>query len=290
VGVIGPAEQSDGELIDLARSVRDRVGRGLVRPARPKTSRCRPGKKGRVAVVDFGVKESIVSSLRKLGVETIVFGAEEAAAGGFDAGSILSGNFDAVVISNGPGDPADVPGAVESLRKLVGKIPILGICLGHQIAALALGGATYKLKFGHRGANQPVVHRGTGRIFITSQNHGYAVCPSIVERDARIRVTYTNLNDGTIEGFADDERLIECVQFHPEASPGPHDTAFIFDEFLSRVEGWGISSVECRLTSSRAGARETALDRASARGDARESLDEGNDACVSSGVSSAEEI
>jgi carbamoyl-phosphate synthase small subunit len=259
--------------MDLARSVSDRVGRGLVHPAGPKTLRSRPGKKGRVAVVDFGVKESIDSSLRKLGVETIVFSAEEKLAGEFDAGSILSGHFDAVVISNGPGDPADVPGAVESLRKLVGKIPVLGICLGHQIAALALGGATYKLKFGHRGANQPVVRRGTGRIYITSQNHGYAVCPSIVERDTRIRVTYTNLNDGTVEGFADDERLIECVQFHPEASPGPHDTAFIFDEFLSRVR-----------------ARETALDRANARGDACESLDEGSDACVSSGVSSAQEI
>jgi len=160
-------------------------------------------------------------------------------AGEFDTDSILAGNFDAVVISNGPGDPADVPGAVESARKLIGKIPVLGICLGHQVTALALGGATYKLKFGHRGANQPVVSRRTGRNYITSQNHGYAVSPSIAERDTRIRVTYTNLNDGTVEGFADEERLIECVQFHPEASPGPHDTSFIFQEFFTRVRARG---------------------------------------------------
>jgi carbamoyl-phosphate synthase small subunit len=235
VGVIGSEEHSDEQLLALARSVGNRVGRGLVQSVSGKSARAYRGNGGRVAVVDFGVKNSIVASVRKLGVETVVLGARKSPAGDFDADSILAGNFDAVVISNGPGDPTDIAGAVESVRKLIGKIPVLGICLGHQVTALALGGATYKLKFGHRGANQPVVSRRTGRMYITSQNHGYAVSQCIAERDTRIRVTYTNLNDGTIEGFADEKRLIECVQFHPEASPGPHDTSFIFQEFFARV-------------------------------------------------------
>lgn len=245
VGVIGSEEHGDAELLDMARSVGDRVGRGLVRPAKAKGSPALPGRAGRVAVVDLGVKESILSSLGRCRAETVVFGARKTPAGGFDTSAILRGNFDAAVISNGPGDPADIPDAVDSLRDLLGKIPVLGICLGHQIAALALGGATYKLKFGHRGANQPVVDRRTGRIYITSQNHGYAVCPSITERDTRVRLTYTNLNDGTVEGFADDDRLIECVQFHPEASPGPHDTAFIFEEFFSRVRTRKTAAFAC---------------------------------------------
>jgi len=186
-------------------------------------------------MIDFGSKESIIASVRRMGLETVVMGTGALADGAFDADALLAGGFDAVVLSNGPGDPADLPGAIASAARLMGKLPILGVCLGHQIAALALGARTYKLKFGHRGANQPVLSLRTGRVHVTSQNHGYAVGDDIASVDPRIRVTYSNLNDGTIEGFADEERLIECVQFHPEASPGPHDTSFIFEEFFSRV-------------------------------------------------------
>jgi carbamoyl-phosphate synthase small subunit len=235
IGVIGTHEHTDSELVELALSVRDRVGRGLVQSVSRGGVKTFRGRKGRVAVVDLGTKESIVASIRKLGIETVVFGAGDSSIGRFDDDAIIRGDFDAVVLSNGPGDPADVPGAIESTKRLIGKIPVLGICLGHQVTALALGGATYKLKFGHRGANQPVVCHRTGCIHITSQNHGYAVAADIGERVAGVRVTYSNLNDGTIEGFADEERLIECVQFHPEASPGPHDTSFVFKEFFSRT-------------------------------------------------------
>jgi carbamoyl-phosphate synthase small subunit len=238
-GVIGSEKHSDGQLLELARSVRDRVGRGLVQAVSGGNARTFQGNDGRVGVVDLGVKKSIVAAVRRLGVETVVFETRGSPTGGFDADSILTGGFNAVVISNGPGDPADLPGAVESVKKLIGKVPVLGICLGHQIAALALGGSTYKLKFGHRGANQPVVCHRTGRVHITCQNHGYAVSDGIAGRDTGICVTYSNLNDGTVEGFADEERLVECVQFHPEASPGPHDTSFVFEEFFSRVRARG---------------------------------------------------
>ncbi len=235
VGVIGTARERDSDLIEIARAARDKIGRDLVGSVSSASIRVFGGKGGRAAVVDFGAKDSIIASVRRLGVEIVVFGARGTPRGAFDADAIVNGGFDAVVLSNGPGDPKDIPGAVASSRTLAGKLPILGICLGHQIAALALGGDTYKLKFGHRGANQPVLCRRSGRVHITCQNHGYAVSDSIVEKNPRIRVTYSNLNDGTIEGFADDERLIECVQFHPEASPGPHDTSHIFEEFFSRV-------------------------------------------------------
>jgi carbamoyl-phosphate synthase small subunit len=234
-GVIGSEDQSDAELLDLARSVKDKVGRGLVASVSPNRSRTIAGRGGRAAVIDFGSKESIIASVRRAGLEIVVMGPGANPDGAFDTDAVLGGAFDAVVLSNGPGDPADLPGAVASAERLMGELPMLGICLGHQIAALALGAKTYKLKFGHRGANQPVLSHRTGRVHVTSQNHGYAVGDDIASVDPRIRVTYSNLNDGTIEGFADEERLIECVQFHPEASPGPHDTSFIFDEFFSRV-------------------------------------------------------
>jgi carbamoyl-phosphate synthase small subunit len=231
VGVIGPAEQADDELAAMAREKESNRDHDLVASVTVQEPQTFPGEDMRAAVVDFGAKRSIVDNVRRLGVETVVHGAH------FKAEYILDGGFDFIVLSNGPGDPTDVPGAIEEVKKLVGRVPILGICLGHQVTALALGGRTYKLKFGHRGANQPVICERTKQVFMTSQNHGYAVADDITKLDG-VAVTYKNASDHTLEGFCDEPRHIECVQFHPEASPGPHDSAFIFEDFLARVRKW----------------------------------------------------
>ncbi len=231
VGVIGLADASDGALVDLAQEKAKRREVDLVASVTTSEMYVRPGEGTRAAVVDFGAKNSIVNSVVSLGVETAVLPAS------FSAADILDGNYDFVVLSNGPGDPTDVPEAIHATRQLIGHIPILGVCLGHQITALALGGHTYKLKFGHRGANQPVVASRTGRVFMTSQNHGYAVSDDLADVPG-VEITYSNASDGTVEGFSDPERMVECVQFHPEASPGPHDTSCVFSEFFSRVKRW----------------------------------------------------
>lgn len=230
IAAIGRSSDSDQSLLELARSKRLDRSQALVAGVSGGLSG-KEGTAGRVAVVDLGIKRSIVESLERLGLTTVVFGAD------FAASDILSGGFDFVVLSNGPGDPTDVPEVIEQVGMLIGRIPVLGICLGYQLVALSLGADTYKLKFGHHGANQPVVDRRTGRVFITSQNHNYAVRDDIAEKTGAA-VTYVNANDGTLEGFVDDARRIECVQFHPEAAPGPHDTAFIFEQFRDRVRAW----------------------------------------------------
>jgi carbamoyl-phosphate synthase small subunit len=233
MAAIGDETHSDQELLELAKSRSFSRGESLVDGVSRawKGAGAAQGDRGEVAVIDLGIKQSILDRVQSLGVTTEVFDAS------FDAGAILAGGFDYVVLSNGPGDPTDVPHVIAQVERLVGRIPILGICLGHQITALALGGRTYKLKFGHHGANQPVIDRRTGRVHITSQNHGYAVEDDIASRPGTA-VTFANSNDGTLEGFADDGLMIECVQFHPEASPGPHDTSFIFGEFHERAKGW----------------------------------------------------
>ena len=141
---------------------------------------------------------------------------------------------DGIFLSNGPGDPAAVAYAVESVRTLIGQKPIFGICLGHQILGLALGGTTYKLKFGHRGANQPVKNLKTGKVEITSQNHGFAVDSESLGRD--VEITHINLNDNTVEGLRHREHPVFSVQYHPEASPGPHDSSYLFAEFIKLME------------------------------------------------------
>ena len=182
-----------------------------------------------VVAVDFGVKMNILDSLQRLGCKITVVPAYT------PAEDILDMHPDGVFLSNGPGDPKDVSEVVDEIKKLIGKKPIFGICLGHQLIALALGADTYKLKFGHRGSNQPVKNLQTGRVYISSQNHGYAVDEKSL-RKLPVEVTYTNVNDGTVEGLRHKKLPIYSVQYHPEASPGPDDNLYLFDEFLKMMK------------------------------------------------------
>jgi len=182
----------------------------------------------RVTLVDYGAKNNIINELQKRGCTVTVFPANA------PAETILSSEADGVMLSNGPGDPAENIYQIEQIRKVLGKIPLFGICLGHQLTALAAGGTTYKLKYGHRGANQPVRDLNGGRTYITSQNHGYAVEGTSVKT---ARVSFANANDGTCEGLDYPGLRAFTVQFHPEARGGPHDTAFLFDRFVNLMKG-----------------------------------------------------
>jgi len=182
-----------------------------------------------VVVVDCGTKHNILRKLRSHGCNVVVVPATASAE------EILALQPEGIVLSNGPGDPEGVPYLVDTVRDLIGKKPIFGICLGHQILGLAFGGQTYKLKFGHRGANQPVKNLITGKVEITSQNHGFCVDMDSI-KDKRVRLTHINLNDNTCEGMEHEEYPIFSVQYHPEASPGPHDASYLFDKFVSMIK------------------------------------------------------
>jgi carbamoyl-phosphate synthase small subunit len=180
-----------------------------------------------VVVCDLGVKRSMLRLLAGEGFELTVVPAHTSAR------EVLGAKPDGVFLSNGPGDPAAVTYAVKTVRHLLGKVPIFGICLGHQLLALALGGETFKLKFGHRGANHPVKDLRSGVIEITSQNHGFAVRDTEMPRGTQI--THIDLNDGTVEGLACPDRYAFSVQFHPESSPGPHDSRYLFARFRDEI-------------------------------------------------------
>ncbi|HYA43034.1 MAG TPA: glutamine-hydrolyzing carbamoyl-phosphate synthase small subunit [Syntrophobacteraceae bacterium] len=183
----------------------------------------------RVAALDCGIKYNILRKLERAGCQVLVFPAHTGAA------EILACDPDGIFLSNGPGDPAAVHYVIKTVQELFGKKPIFGICLGHQMMGLALGGSTFKLKFGHRGANQPVKDLTTGRIEITAQNHGFCVDPDSLSH-LPVRLTHINLNDNTLEGMEHLEIPAFCVQYHPEASPGPHDASYLFNRFIQMME------------------------------------------------------
>jgi carbamoyl-phosphate synthase small subunit len=189
----------------------------------------------RVVAYDFGIKQNILRMLVSAGCEVTVVPASTKAA------KVLGMNPDGIFLSNGPGDPEGVPYAINEVRALLGKVPIFGICLGHQILGLAMDGKTYKLKFGHHGGNQPVKDLTTGKVEITAQNHGFAVDVKSLSKRGRPRevdLTHINLNDGTVEGMAHRKLPVFSVQYHPEASPGPHDSAHLFNRFIRMMKGY----------------------------------------------------
>ena len=196
------------------------LGRGYVAP---------PVARFQVVAYDSGIKFNILRQLSALGCDVTVVPAATPAA------AVLERKPDGVFLSNGPGDPEGVPYLIDAVRELLGKTPIFGICLGHQILGLAAGGSTYKLSFGHHGANHPVKDLRSGRVEITSQNHGFAVDPESVAAKGW-DITHRNLNDGTCEGLAHRELPVFSVQYHPEASPGPHDANVLFHRFVQMME------------------------------------------------------
>ncbi|MDP3787331.1 MAG: glutamine-hydrolyzing carbamoyl-phosphate synthase small subunit [Candidatus Omnitrophota bacterium] len=228
--VISTGDLNDKSLIKKARSSPGLIGRDLVKDITTKGIKYWQKKgKYKVVVIDLGVKFNILRQLAANGCSVVLVPAD------ITAEEIFRIKPDGILISNGPGDPEGIPYVVETAKKLIGKLPIFGICFGQQILGLAFGGKTYKLKFGHHGGNQPVKDLETGRVHITVQNHGF--CVDIKSLNARdIEITHVNLNDATLEGMRHRKLPIFSVQFHPEAGPGPHDARYLFKEFVKMME------------------------------------------------------
>jgi len=230
--VLSTEDLDEGSLAEKAKAAPGLVGRDLVREVTlGKTFDWNSSGKYRVTVLDCGAKYNILRLLASHGCKVKVVPADTPAA------KILEDKPDGVMLSNGPGDPAAVPYVYGNIKELIGKVPIFGICLGHQMLGLALGGKTYKLKFGHHGGNHPVKDLATGRVFITVQNHGFCVDEKTLD-GGEIDITHVNLNDNTLEGFRHKKLPVFSVQFHPEYGPGPHDSEYLFKQFTDMMEGW----------------------------------------------------
>jgi carbamoyl-phosphate synthase small subunit len=246
-GVIASGNVKADQLVERARSIAQMEGSDLVRDvtcAAPYEWRAqgddapeeflvpperRAKRRLRIAAYDLGIKRNILRRLAAHNCDVHVFPAAAPAA------DLLAIEPDGVFLSNGPGDPAALPYVTGNVKQLVAtEVPIFGICLGHQVLGLAMGGKTFKLKFGHRGGNHPVKNLATNKVEITSQNHGFAVDPDSLPAD--VRVTHLNLYDGTVEGLRHVDKRVFCVQYHPEASPGPHDADYLFRQFLDEIE------------------------------------------------------
>jgi carbamoyl-phosphate synthase small subunit len=244
-GVIATGEGLDPKaLVERARAIPQMEGSDLVRGVTSATAfdwpqedpdefGVPPARRARrrlkIAAYDFGMKWNILRRLSAHGCDVRVYPATA------PASELLATGPDGIFLSNGPGDPAPLSYAIDNAKTLVASnVPVFGICLGHQILGLAMGGDTFKLKFGHRGANHPVKKLATGAVEITSQNHGFAVDPASLPAD--VEVTHVNLYDGTVEGLRHRTQPVFCVQYHPEASPGPHDADYLFDDFLALIE------------------------------------------------------
>ncbi len=232
VGAIAPANASIDSLLSEIRCWGSMEGKSLVAAVScdtPYRVQATSKERFRVAAYDFGAKQNIFREMAKRGITVEVYPDHTTAK------TLEATNADGYFLSNGPGDPAACREAVDNVRALLGSKPMMGICLGHQLMGLAIGAKTFKLPFGHHGANHPVKDTTTDRIEITSQNHGFA----IEERsliDAGADITHINLNDGSIEGFELADKRAFCVQYHPEAAPGPHDAAYLFDRFVKMLE------------------------------------------------------
>jgi len=221
----------EAELLAAARSAEPTDGRDLVSTVTTSATLVRGNGPYRVVAYDFGIKEAMLRQLGDLATVTVVPASTPAEA-------VLDLGPDGIFLSNGPGDPAALPGIIGEVRRLVdhGRVPVFGICLGHQLLASALGATTYKLPFGHHGGNHPVRRTSTGRVEITSQNHNYAVAADSL---GATEVTHVNLNDGVIEGLRSTEAPAFSVQYHPEAAPGPHDARYLFEEFRMLMDAHG---------------------------------------------------
>ena len=241
-GVLSTELLDDAKLVERARKAREMAGADWVQAVKPDgpydwdqdqgdwaLGKVERGDGLHVVALDCGAKHNILRHLTERGVKVTVLPPETPAA------EILKLRPDGLFVSNGPGDPAAVEYTIRSLKETIGKVPTFGICLGHQLLGLAMGATTYKLKFGHRGGNQPVKNLDTGRVEITSQNHGFAVEKESLERAGGV-VTHLNLNDNTVEGFRHKDLPVFSVQYHPEASPGPHDAAYLFDAFIEMMK------------------------------------------------------
>jgi len=241
-GVLSTEILDDTQLVEKAKHSAQMEGADWVKAVMPTTATTweedlgdwPPGNVERgdglhVVALDCGAKNNILRNLAQRGVKITVLPPDTSAE------EILKHRPDGLFVSNGPGDPAALDYAVKPLIGTIGKVPIFGICLGHQLLSRAIGAKTYKLKFGHRGGNQPVKNLDTGRVEITSQNHGFAVDPESLQKSGGV-ITHLNLNDGTVEGFRHKTLPVFSVQYHPEASPGPHDASYLFDAFMEMMK------------------------------------------------------